>query len=167
MLKYFITVVETMTEWTARIFSFMMVAASLIIVIEAIRRYAFNSPTIYGLEMTIFLCAVTYLMGGAYALKLGAHVRIDILYNRWSPRTKAIIDLISTPLFFGSLGVLLWWGADWAIEALTEGQTTHSVWAPTIWPIRMAIPLGALLLVLQGIVTTIRDFETARTGRRP
>ena len=166
-MKLFIVSIEAVTEWVARVFSFLMVAASLLIVVEAIRRYAFDSPTIYGLEMTIFLCAVTYLMGGAYALKLGAHVRVDILYNRWSPRTKAIIDLVSAPLFFGSVGAMFWFGADWAIKAIVGGYTTQSVWAPTIWPVRMAIPLGCLLLLLQGIVASIRDFETARTGRRP
>ncbi len=166
-MKRFIIVIEAITEWVARVFSFLMVAASLLIVVEAIRRYAFDSPTIYGLELTIFLCAITYLMGGAYALKLGAHVRVDILYSRWSPRTKAIVDLVSAPLFFGSVGVLFWWGGNWAIKAIAEGYTTSSVWAPTIWPVRMAIPLGALLLILQGIVTSIRDFETVRTGRRP
>ena len=166
-MKLFVVSIEAVTEWVARVFSFLMVAASLLIVIEATRRYVFDSPTIYGLEMTIFLCAVTYLMGGAYALKLGAHVRVDILYNRWSPRTKAIIDLVSAPLFFGSVGAMFWFGADWAIKAIVGGNTTESVWAPTIWPVRMAIPVGCLLLMLQGIVTSIRDFETARTGRRP
>lgn len=165
-MKLFLKTVETLTDYIAKSFSFLLIASSFVVVIEVIRRYAFDSPTVYGLELTIFLCAISYLMGGAYALKLRAHVRVDIIYANLSPRTQAIIDLASAPIFFIVFGVMFWYGLDWTIKAIAGGLTTESAWAPTIWPVRMAIPVGFLLLILQGIVMFIRDLQTARTGVR-
>ncbi len=142
----------------------MVVAATLVVVHGVVMRYVFNAPTIWSLELTIYLCAATYLMGGAYAHLYNFHVKVDIFYERWTPRVRAIIDLATALFFFIGVGVMLWMGAEWTAKAIIKGATSGSIWEPIIWPVRMLIPLGSFLLILQGLAKFIRDFNVARTG---
>ncbi|MFC1951837.1 TRAP transporter small permease subunit, partial [Chloroflexota bacterium] len=153
-------------EGAVRIVSFFILAAVMVTVYGVVRRYVFNAPTVIELELTTFLCAVTYLLAGGYAQSRDAHVRVDVLYLRWSPRGRAILRLVTIPIFFGGLCALLWGSADWTIKAMISGEHTGSYWEPPVWPVRLLIPLGALLLILQGIVSVVRDFRIAR-GKEP
>lgn len=166
-MKRFVAIIEIISDWTGKVFSFMVAAAAIVIVAEVVLRYAFNAPTIYGLELTIFMCGVTYVMAGAYAHLANAHVRVDLFSQRWSPRTRAIVDLITSPLFFIAIAVIVWLGAEWTYEGIVKGATSGSIWNPPIWPIRLFIPLGATLLLLQGIARVIRDFGIAKLGEEP
>ena len=164
-MQSFLSVIDNISKWSGRITAFLVVPATIVVVYGVVVRYVFNAPTIWGLELTIYLCAATYLVGGAYVLLLNAHVRVDVLYTRYSPRLKAIIDLfIMAPIFFISLSLLFWAGADWTIHGMIGKVTSGSVWEPIIWPVRLLIPLGCLLLLLQGVARVIRDFDLVRTG---
>ena len=163
-MKSFVKTIDSISDWSGKIFSFLVVAATGVVVYGVIMRYAFNSPLICGLELSIYLCAATYLMGRAYAHLSTSHVRIDLLYRRWSPRLRAIVDLVSAPVFFTSVGAMGWIGVRWTVEALERGVTSGSAWSPVIWPVRLLIALGAILLLLQGIAKFIRDVGTARSA---
>ena len=134
---------------------------------EVIMRYVFLSPTRWGHETTVYLSGIMYLMGGAYVLYLRRHAMVDVVYGRLSPRIRAIMDLVTFPAFFLFCGVLLWAGAEyfWASAAIRE--TTTSEWAPPIYPVKLFIPLGALLILLQGLAKFIRDFNIAIKGKEP
>jgi len=147
------------------VFSFLVVVATVIVCYVVIMRYAFDSPPIWGFELTIYVCAATYLLGGAYALLFDAHVKVDIFYLRWSPRVRALVNLALAPFFFGCLGLMFWWGVRWTAEAIVKDVTSGSAWDPVIWPARMLIPLGCFLLLLQGLAKYIRDFSVAKMGR--
>jgi TRAP-type mannitol/chloroaromatic compound transport system permease small subunit len=73
------------------------------------------------------------------------------------------MDLITAPIFFVGVALLLWIGAEWTIKAIVKAETSGSIWSPPIWPVRFLIPLGSLLLLLQGLAKSIRDFSKART----
>lgn len=162
MTDHLLSIIDSTSEWAGKLFSFLVVPGFVIIVYGVIMRYGFNNPLTWGLELTIYLCAATYLVGGAYVHLHNGHVRMDVLYMRWSPRLKAIMDLVMFPVFFLSVGVLGWAGAEWTIKALVEGATSGSIWNPIIWPVRLLIPLGCFLLLLQGLAKFIRDFGLAR-----
>ncbi len=161
-MERFVAIVDRINDLTGKLFSFVVLAATLGVVIEVVLRYAFNAPPVWGLELSIYLCGITYLMGGAYAELSNAHVRVDIIYDRWSPRIRAIIDLVTKPLFFFSVATVLWLGSEWTFEAFVKGTTSGTPWSPPIWPIRSFIALGSLLLLLQGVATSIRDLNIAR-----
>lgn len=161
----FLSVIDGMSEWSGKVFSFLVVVATLVVVYEVVMRYAFRAPTIWGLELTIFLCGATYVMAGAYAHLYDAHVKVDVLYLRWTPRIRAIVDLVTAPFFFVAIGVLLWVGAEWTVQAIVGKATSGSIWSPTIWPMRLLIALGSFLLLLQGLAKFIRDFGVARRAR--
>lgn len=163
-LKPFMSAVENVSEWSGRIVGFIVVALALLTTFEVILRYAFNRPTVWGMELVTYLSGALYILGGAYVLKYRGHVLIDVIYRHFSSRTKAIIELFSFPLLFTFFGVLLWGGTKWSWFVLTQGRTSGSVWDPPIFPIVVTIPLAALLFLLQGLVKLIRDFRAAITG---
>jgi len=101
-----------------------------------------------------------FMLAGGYILLENRHVRVEILIDRFSPRTKTIIGLITWLLFFFYCGVLLYtsWILGW--EAFLRKEYTSSVWAPPRWPILMAIPVGAFLILMQGLAKFIREVTT-------
>jgi len=118
-----------------------------------------------GLEMScIILTGITFL-GGGYSFLHGGQVKVDFLYQKWSPRTKAVIDLITYLFFFSVCLILIWYGGEVAWESLKEGRVSTSAWAPPLWPSQVMVPLGGLLIGLQGLAKWIRDFSTAWTGK--
>ena len=159
-----LSVIDNMSDWTGKIFSFLVLAATIVVVYGVTMRYVFNAPTTWTPELITYFCAATYMIGGAYAQLADSHVKVDALYLHWSARVRAIVDLCTAPFFFAGLAALGLGGAQWTIKAMVGGTTSGSLWDPIIWPMRMLIPLGVFLLVLQGLATYIRNFHTARTG---
>lgn len=164
-MNSFLHVIDKISEWSGKLTAFLVMLATLLITAEVIMRYGLNSPTIWSLELTIFLCGTTYVMAGAYALRYDAHIKVDTLYLRWSPRLQAIMDLVTSPILYFGVGAMLWVGAQWTIRAYVLGETSGQMWSPLIWPFRLFIPLGSFLLILQAIAKSIRDFNKAKEGR--
>lgn len=150
--------IDRISDWEGKIFSFLIVVATIQVCFELILRYAFNAPTTWGLEVTLYLCSTTYVMSGAYAERYNAHIKVDLFYNRWSPRTRAFFDLIVTDslLMFFCI-VLLWQSAVWFWEAVSQGLTSGTIWDPPIWPMRLVIMVGAIFLSLAALGKSVRD----------
>jgi TRAP-type mannitol/chloroaromatic compound transport system permease small subunit len=160
--------IDRISEWEGKLFSFLIVVATFQVCFELTLRYVFNAPTTWGLEMTLYLCSTTYLMSGAYAERYDAHIKVDLFYNRWRPRTRALFDLMITDslLMFFCI-VLTWQSAAWFWEALSQGLTSGTIWDPPIWPMRMVILIGAIFLLLAGFGKAVHDFlrVTKQTDR--
>jgi TRAP-type mannitol/chloroaromatic compound transport system permease small subunit len=150
--------IDGLSEWGGKITSFLILAATVQVCYELILRYVFNAPTTWGLEMTLYLCSTTYVISGAYATLFDAHIRVDIFYNRWTRRTRSFFDLVITGfLFYFFTGVLVWQGALWFWEAWVDKLTSGTIWDPPIWPMRLIILVGAVMLLLSGVAKSIRD----------
>ncbi|MFC1955792.1 TRAP transporter small permease subunit [Chloroflexota bacterium] len=165
-MKSLLSIIDSISEWSGKAFAFVILVATLTVVFSVMMRYVFNSPLTWGLELSIYLAASSYLMGGAYALLYDAHVKVDVLYMQWSPKMRAIVDLITAPLFFISIGTLAWLGAQWTLKAISGGITSGSSWGPVVWPMRSLISLGSFLLLLQGMAKFVRDLKVAK-GEEP
>jgi len=150
--------IDRISEWEGKLFSFLIVVATIQVCFELVLRYVFNAPTTWGLEMTLYLCSTTYVMAGAYAERYNAHIKVDIFYSRWSLRTRAFFDLIVTDslLMFFCI-VLTWQSALWFWEAVSQGLTSGTIWDPPIWPMRLIILTGALFLLLAAFGKSMRD----------
>jgi len=121
-------------------------------------RYVFDAPTIWAQETSTFLYGAFFMLGGAYVFLIDGHVRVDIFYTRFSRRGKAIVDLITFPIFlFLFLGILVWEGGKMAIWSWSIWEHTQSPWSPPIYPLKTVIPVASLLLLLQGIARYVRD----------
>jgi len=148
--------------------SFVAYFLTGILVLEVVLRYVFKSPTIWAHELATFVFAAYFLWGGAYAVLREAHVNVDIIYNRFSLRTRAIVDLFTWLLFYITVGLLLWKSIElaWVSVRYLEHDLS-SVWGPPVWPIKLVVPIVASLMILQRIPKTILDLFVAVTGRKP
>jgi TRAP-type mannitol/chloroaromatic compound transport system permease small subunit len=100
-------------------------------------------------------------------MRKGIHVNVELLYGKFSPRTKAAVDLFTWILFYFFCGLILVKGWEMAWESFQLGETEPTPFAPLLWPIKMTIPLGALLILLQGAVKSIRDVRTLLSEAAP
>ncbi|HZN85742.1 MAG TPA: TRAP transporter small permease subunit [Burkholderiales bacterium] len=133
---------------------------------EVVARYAFHSPTIWSFDVTYMLYGTIFMLGCAYALHKGAHIRTDFFFEKWSVKTKGIIDSIAyLVFFFPSLLVFLVVSADEGWYAFSIGEVSEQTpWRPLLWPYKWVIPLAVLLLLIQGVSETIKSVWAARTG---
>lgn len=167
-VRVLVRCIDGVSEWTGRFTAWLIVPLILIISYEVFVRYAFNAPTIWAFEMQFMLYASSFMLGAAYTLLYGEHIRTDILYNRWSVRWQGILDATLYLLFyFPGIALFLWAGWDfayrsWVIRELSE----FSPWRPPVYPLKMAIPLTAALLFLQGISEFVKSAYAAITGER-
>ncbi len=127
----------------------------------AIARAGFT-PQIWTDEMAQFLLLGYFMLGGAYALQMGSAVRMDLLYSRWSDRTKAAIDAITIFTLLIYLGVLLWGGIESTQYALEYGERRRGMWRPYMAPIKIVMCFGIILMILQCTAFLIRDIAKLR-----
>lgn len=162
-MKFLLSIVDAISEFTGKFYSFLCPVLIGIIVIEVIRRYVFNLP-IPGIHdiMTAYFGAY-YLMAAAYTHLYGAHVRVDVVHARFSARGKAILDLITLPFFLLFVGVIIYAGWEFAMDSTwIEGrgwlfEFDHSHLHNPLWPIKWTIPIGGFLLLIQGLAKFVRD----------
>ena len=160
-----LSIIDRLSEWSGRIAGFLVIFTILVMVYEVVARYGFKAPSIWGFELTIFLCVTAMIIGGAYTLRYGGHVNVDILHSHFSLRGRAILDLVTATLFFAFVGMLAWKGWEFAWGSVKYFEHTDSLWSPPIYPFKMMLPIAAWLLLLQGLVKFIRDLDTAITGK--
>ena len=135
-----------------------------VLLYESISRTLFNQPHIWVVEVAQFTMAAYYLLGGGYSMILDGHVRMDLLYGRWSPRTRAVMDSITGVVLLFYLFILLY-GAISSIEyALRYGQVNYSSWGPPLAPIKIIMAIGILLMLLQSIAIFLKDLTVAIGG---
>lgn len=161
----FLLKIDAISIWSGYIVSVINPLVVAIVVYEIIRRFVFNSPTIWANEATIYLSALAYLLGGAYSLYYKAHVRVDIIYLKFPVRVRAILDIITFFFAFIYLSSLCWYGSLYAFDSLKVLEKSGSPWNPPIYPLKIAIPMGAFLLLLQSIANFIRDLQVAIKGK--
>ena len=164
-MKSVLSVIDAISEWSGKIISYVIPIVAALILYDVIMRYVFHSPSAWAGETYIYLCAILYLISGAYVLLHRAHVSMDMLYQRFSIRTRAIIDLVTFPIFFLVCGSLIWIGSKFFWSSWLMKETTISVWAPPIYPMKFVIPLGAFLMLLQGLAGFARNIHVAVRGK--
>jgi len=133
---------------------------------EVIARYAFNAPTIWSFDVTYMLYGTIFMLGAAYALHKGAHIRTDFFYEKWSARTKGMVDSISYIVFFFPSIIMLGVASGseaWYAFTISE-MSEQTPWRPILWPFKAVVPLTCVLLLLQGVSELIKSFYAARTG---
>ena len=157
--------VDRLSEGIGLLVSVLMPAMVVVLAIEVVARYVFNRPTLWAYDTAIFMFGYTGLLGGAYALKRKEHINVDLFYARLSPRGKAVLDVITGLLFFFFMALVVIYGWGTAIEAIEGGEATATLWGPPIGHFKLMIPIGAALLILQGLANWIRSLYLAATNK--
>jgi len=149
--------IDALSEGVGRIIAWLTLLVALLSAGNALMRYGLSYSSNAYLEAQWYMFSLIFLLGGAYALKKNAHVRIDLIYGRLSKRAQAWIDLLGTLLFLipMALGVLyLAW--PWAMTSLAVRETSPDAGGLPRWPIKLALLLGFALLALQGLSELIK-----------
>jgi TRAP-type mannitol/chloroaromatic compound transport system permease small subunit len=124
---------------------------------EVVARYVFNSPTNWVHESMFLMFGMQYMLSGAYAYREDQHVRVDVIYAKFSPRGKAIADIVTSVFFFIFIGTMFVTGIRFAADAVNAREVSFTEWGIQYWPVKLAIPIGAALLLLQGVAKLLKD----------
>ena len=151
--------IEWVSEWSGKMFSWLILGMLAAMGYEITARYIFNSPTIWAHELTTMLYGSFTLLCGAYAYLNDGHVRMDAVYRLFSKRKKATADFFTGLLALGFLGTFLFVTGKHAVSSWVHAEySTWSPWAPPLGPFKTAVAVAVLLLLLQQIVWLIRNF---------
>jgi TRAP-type mannitol/chloroaromatic compound transport system permease small subunit len=159
--------IDRFSDLTGKAISLVMLYLVATISYECFARYLFNAPTVWVLESSYMANGSAFMLGCAYALHKGAHVRTDMLYERFSERKKGWIDLVSyVALFYPALVILMAISIDDVIYAYSIRELSElTPWRPIMWPFRAAIPLAALLLMIEGVSETLKCWYQVKYNR--
>ncbi len=165
-MRRVLATIDSISEWSGRLISVLIFFLTFFLLYDVVMRFAFNAPTIWCHELSLHLFGAYAVLSGPYVLLHHGHVKIDIFYNLFSKRGRAVIDCLTYPLFFMFIGLLFYHGGHIAMRSWELKQTVSpSPWASPLWPVKMAVPLAAGLMILQGLAHYVRTVNIAITGK--
>lgn len=161
-VKAFVHFVDRLNRYVGLVAMYMVFAMIAVLLYSAIAKNFV--PPLWTLDFAQFLMVAYFLLGGGYTMQMdtNAHVRMDLLYSRWSPRTRAAVDSVTVLFLTFYLGVLLYGGIRSTAYALQYGEKGFSAWAPPMAPIKIVMTIGIFLMLLQAIATFFKNVAEAR-----
>jgi len=160
--------VDRLSTFLGQFFSWMIILLTLMISWEVFSRYVLNVPHDWALNLQIMMYGTLFMMAGAYTLSKNGHVRGDVLYGFFRPRTQATIDLVLYIVFFlPGIVALTYAGWTYANEALAIREKTFSATPLPLYPFKFVIPFAGAMLLLQGLVEIVRCIRCLQEGNWP
>jgi len=167
-MKNVLLMVDRASTWLGQTFAWLIVALTALIAWEVFSRYVLNNPHDWALDAQIMMYGTLFMLAGAYTLAKNGHVRGDVLYGFFEPRTQAWIDLILYGLFFlPGIVALTWAGWTFAQDSVAIRESTFSATPLPLYPFKFMIPVAGLMLLLQGLVEIVRCIQCIRDGQWP
>lgn len=157
----FVRAVDAMNRFIGRCTMYLIFVMMAVLLYSSVSKTFFN-PSVWTLEVAQFLMVAYFLLGGAYSMQLDGHVRMDLLYSKWSPRTKGMVDAFTVLLLIFYLFWLLYGGISSTQYALQYNETSYSAWSPRMAPIKIVMCIGVAMMLLQALATLCRDVAEAR-----
>lgn len=169
----YVKYVDYVSEKVGRIAMLLIFVMIGVLLLDAVTRNIVHYPLHWCIEMAQFVMAAYYILGGAYSMQLGDHVRMDLIYDRCSEKNKAKLDVATSACLLFYLGCLLFGAFSSTIYAIETGQRRFSIWNPSMIPIKCIMVFGIILMLLQTISMLFKDIAKARgqaishDGERP
>lgn len=161
-IRLYVRYVDAVNKAVGRFSMYLVFVMGGILLYESISRTLLNQPHIWAVEVAQFVMAAYYLLGGGYSMMIDGHVRMDLLYGRWSKRKQAIVDIITGPVLLFYLGVLFFGAVSATHYAIAFDQKNYTPWGPRLWPIKVIMAFGILLTLLEAISFLFKDIARAR-----
>jgi len=161
-IRTYVRIVDTMNRGVGRLAMYLIFVMMATLLFSSISRTMFGASHIWVGEMAQFMLTAYYLLGGAYSLQLDSHVRMDLVYSRWSTRKKAAVDAVTVLFLMFYLVYLLIGGISSTEYAIEYGQKNYSSWAPPLAPIKVIMCIGITLMLMQTVATLFRSIAEAR-----
>ena len=168
-MQQLLLAVDRLSTWLGQLFSWLIVGLTVLITYEVFSRYVLNNPHDWNLNVQIMLYGTLFMMAGAYTLAASGHVRGDILYGFFTPRTQAFFDLVLYIVFFvPGIVALVWAGYRYAGESFAiREHSSITAEGPPIYPFKAVIPVAGALLLFQGVVEILRCIVCLKNGEWP
>jgi TRAP-type mannitol/chloroaromatic compound transport system permease small subunit len=165
----FLRVIDQVSYWSGKGFAWLIMALTLVVSVEVFKRYILNAPTAWIFDFNSMLYGTLFMMCGAYALALGAHVRADFVYIYLRPRAQAALDLALYLLFFlPGILALIYAGYGYAVESWLIGEhSTVTAEGPPVYHFKTVIPIAGAFVMFQGLAEIMRCIVCLRTGAWP
>ena len=168
-MERFLLFVDRLSMWMGKTFAWCILILTFAVSYEVFVRYALRAPTAWAYDVSYIMYGALFLMAGAYTVSRDGHVRGDVVYRLWSPRTQGAVDLVLYVLFyFPAVLALIYSGFWFAHLAWRFGET--SVFSPAsipIWQVKALIPVAGIVLALQGISEIVRCWRAVRDNEWP
>jgi TRAP-type mannitol/chloroaromatic compound transport system permease small subunit len=161
-LRLYMRAVDAVSYRVGRVAVYLILVMMGTLIYAAFSRTLFNVSYIWLVETMEFLLIAYFILGGAYSMQLESHVRMDLFYERWSDRTKAIVDAVTICFLIFYLVMLLYGGISSAEYALKYGETSRTSWAPPMAPIKIVMCFGITLFLLQSTARFLKNIARAR-----
>ena len=162
VVKIYVRYIDAANKAVGKFAMYLVFGMIGVLLFESISRTIFDKPHIWVVEVAQFTMAAYYLLGGGYSMILKGHVRMDLLYGRWSAARQAMTDVITIFFLIFYLVFLLYGGISSIEYAVTYGQVNYTPWAPPLAPIKIIMTIGILLMLLQAIATLFKDLAMVR-----
>lgn len=160
-----IRAIDAISDWSGRIIAWLVLPLIGVMTWEICVRYVAR-PTQWAYELSYMLYGAMFMLGAAYTLYRGSHIRTDFLYQTWSVKTQATVDaLCYLLLFFPGIAIFLWIGSEFAWQSwVRDERSVNSAWMPVIYPLKAVLPIATAMLLLQGIAEFLKCIHALRTG---
>jgi TRAP-type mannitol/chloroaromatic compound transport system permease small subunit len=157
---------DWVSEWSGRIFVWLVIPLTIVVVFEVISRRIFNAPHIWATEVTNYIYGPHFMLVAAYTLLYKSHVSIDIIYGRFSPRTRGFLDILTYLIFFFPFCIIVFTqGIVFAQTSWSIGETSESAALRIVPLIKTVIPVTFGLLLIQGLANFIRSIMLLVRGK--
>ncbi len=162
LIVAYVKYIDLISKTLGRICMYMVLVMIAVLMLNAFTRNVINMPLSWCVEMAQFILAAYYIVGGAYSMQLNDHVRMDLIYDRYSERTKAKIDMVTSFCLLFYLSVLLFGSISSTMYAIEYGQRKFSEWNPSMIPIKVIMVCGIALMILQVVSMFFKDWAKVK-----
>ena len=156
-----IRLVDQVNFRLGRVAMYLLFAMMAILFWSSLSKIMFR-PSLWTLEMAQFLMVGYYMIGGPYSIQLGSNVRMDLMYRKLDSRQKAWMDGFTVLFLIIYLAFLLYGGINSTTYSLQFSERSYSVWQPYMWPVKLVMVVGIILMLLQSFAELARDILNLR-----
>lgn len=141
--------IERINTWIGKAASFLILVLIAALMYEVLSRYLLDAPTKWSNEVSQYLLAGVVMLGGGYCLAGREHVRVDVLYRKFGPRTRCVIEILTFLLVMTFVSAIVWKGGDLCYDAFVQDKRSMTILELPLFPSMVLVPIGAALLGLQ------------------
>ena len=160
-MRKYISFVDAMNYRVGRVAMYGIFVLVGVLMWSSISKTFFN-PSMWTLEIAQFAMVAYYILGGPYSIQMGANVRMDLLYGSWPSRKKMWVDSFTIFCLIFYLGVMLYGAYDSTAYSFKYNERSPTAWRPYLWPIKVTMFVGILLMLLQSFSELMKDILQLR-----
>jgi TRAP-type mannitol/chloroaromatic compound transport system permease small subunit len=161
-----INVIDSINTRIGKLNSYLVLALVGVVFYEVLMRYAFNAPTVWGFEATVFIYGVHYMLGLALTEERGGHVKVEIMTSHFSKRGRAIFNIFTYLFLFAPVfSCMAYFSVIYGWSSISMWEKNSTSWAPYIWPLKSLMALGFCMVFMQGVSTFLKNIQILRGVR--